>query len=694
MVARLLGRWLWTILLLLGDGSLFGCLSEALETRQSSLTTRSTFLVIAKDESSSYSAYSGLNDYGIPYETLLVTASNVALPILNATATEGNYGGIVVLSNPSLSTAQWNLLYAYQVSFGVRMVLLEATPSSATGTRMLGSCCATGQEQTISINDTSRFTTAGLIKGAALSTIGLYHYPAAVTDSSKATAFVQFGVASGFSSTGSVGGVINDFSGRQQMVFFIDFATAWSLTSSVLTHAWIHWATRGIYPGYRRLILSTQVDDVFLTSPVYYPSGTTFRVRPADLTAHVSWMSSLNAKLPAGSNFTIELGHNGNGNIATSYSLNPSACPQGPISYVSQAATELEYVKPRGTGSNLWPASTSTGGYSYSLNCAKVDPLETFFAVAANRDAFSHVSHTFTHLSQNNATYFDVAREISWNQAWLAQVGLASAKRFSPKGIIPPAITGLHNGDALQAWKDFGIGNAVGDNTRPILLNTENEHWPLITTADGDGFAGMQVIPRWAENIYFNMQCDTAACDVKEWNDIYDNTGTIADLLAQEKETNVRHLLALRHDPHMFHQANLRQTDVDNTVVNGVSGKYSLLQMWVETVALEVARIVTWPIISLKHDDIATAFSNRMTRDSCNYVLSYIQDAATRTIKGVIVTTRDGNSCSVPVPVTVPGTVLNNPGFATEQIGNDPLTVWVVLSGDPVMLALGTAVAW
>lgn len=158
-----------------------------------------------------------------------------------------------------------------------------------------------------------------------------------------------------------------------------------------------------------------------------------------------------------------------------------------------------------GTGINLWPASSSTGGYPYSLNCAKADSLETFFSTTSNRDAFCHVSHTFTHENENNATYFDVAREISWNQAWFAQTGLASAKYFSPRGIIPPAITGLHNGDALRAWSDYGIVNAVGDNTRPKLSNTDNEHWPLITTMQTDGFAGIQVTPRWASNIYFNV---------------------------------------------------------------------------------------------------------------------------------------------------------------------------------------------
>ena len=54
---------------------------------------------------------------------------------------------------------------------------------------------------------------------------------------------------------------------------------------------------------------------MFLTSPMYYPPGSAFRISPKDLDQHVSWMKSINSRLPAGSNYTIEIGHNGNGNI-------------------------------------------------------------------------------------------------------------------------------------------------------------------------------------------------------------------------------------------------------------------------------------------------------------------------------------------------------------------------------------------
>jgi hypothetical protein len=137
-------------------------------------TINSTALVIATDLVSAYSAYSGLNDHGIPYEVLVVPSTGVTLPSLNDSATVGNYGLIVVLSEVSydyggtlgyqsaLNTSQWTELFNYQVSFGVRMVRIDVYPSADSGTTALGGCCDTGVEQFISISDDSAFPSAGL----------------------------------------------------------------------------------------------------------------------------------------------------------------------------------------------------------------------------------------------------------------------------------------------------------------------------------------------------------------------------------------------------------------------------------------------------------------------------------------------------------------------------------------------------
>jgi len=52
--------------------------------------------------------------------------------------------------------------------------------------------------------------------GAGISTAGLWHYPAAITNPAIATEFAQFGKAVGYSSV-TTAGVINNLNGRQQV---------------------------------------------------------------------------------------------------------------------------------------------------------------------------------------------------------------------------------------------------------------------------------------------------------------------------------------------------------------------------------------------------------------------------------------------------------------------------------------------
>jgi hypothetical protein len=351
-----------------------------------------------------------------------------------------------------------------------------------------------------------------------------------------------------------------------------------------------------------------------LKTAIYLGSGTTFRVRPEDMQAHVTWQANMNTRLAAGSNYTIELGHNGDYDIENAllvtnwdatcnpdYAIYPTYYPDPP----------LEFQKPLGTGIDCWP--TTPTNYSWSVACALADPLASWISNPTNSDHFSHVSHTFTHENLNNATYNDTSKEISWNVAWLKQIGLYNATRFSPKGLIPPAITGLHNGDAIKAWIDQGITYAVGDNSRPPLRNTQNEYWPLITMVSTNGYDGLTVIPRWPTPIYYN--CDTANCTTQEWIDTSGGSGNFSTLLDYSRQTATGYLLGLHPDPYMFHQANLRQIDMPMTTIGSQTGQLSLLMSWVETVMQEFTRLVNWPVLSIKHDDIGVLFTNRMTRE-------------------------------------------------------------------------------
>ncbi|KAK6509254.1 hypothetical protein TWF481_004012 [Arthrobotrys musiformis] len=666
---------------------------------------RNTVLVVSPDKPHADTITDTMDGYGIPYEVLIVPQGGTSLPRLNETSGDGNYGLFVILSQVSynygdewrsaLTQSQWNSMYDYQTVYGVRMIHVDAYPGSQFGTEPLGGCCNEGDDQTVTVDKNvaaDQFPTAGL-KFPAMKMTGLWHYPATVTDSGSTICFMTFGANSQYTTT-SCGGVINTFTnGRQQMVFFTSFGS-WSAVSNYLNHVWINWGLFGMFAGYRRVLFNSQIDDLFLPSAIYGTNGGTFRLRPSDVTEHLSWQADLNTRLVsagnAGSSYFIEFAFNGNGNFIYTETIGASSTCAEPINFVrDEEVTPLEYQKILGTGTDMWPPNST---YTWTLACMKKDPLVLQFMDKTYRDAFGLMSHTFTHLGENPITYDDAYREITFNQDFAKLATFTSAAKWSGKGLVPPAITGLHNGDALRAWSTAGLTSCVGDNTRPPLMNPSNPYWPFITNMSGNGFDGFNVIPRFATRIYFN--CDTANCTLQEWIDTSAGKGTIFDLLALERESTAKNLLALRQDPYMFHQANLRWYDVDQLTINGNTQRWSLLQMWVESVLDEFTQYTNWPIITKKHDDMATAFMNRMLRDQCQYNISWNTAADQKSIIGFNVGCQTGNKCSVPIPITIPvGNSITNVGsYTTEKIGNDPLTLWVTLSGAVKTFTLTTPI--
>lgn len=136
-----------------------------------SATVSSTILVLARDQTSALNgATGGLQGYGIPYEVLTVPQAGVSsLPVLNASATHGNYGGIVVLSEvgynyddqyySALTRRQWNQLWDYQTLFGVRMVRLDVFPTSDFGVSSIG---GNVKDEPVVFTNVTGFSTAGL----------------------------------------------------------------------------------------------------------------------------------------------------------------------------------------------------------------------------------------------------------------------------------------------------------------------------------------------------------------------------------------------------------------------------------------------------------------------------------------------------------------------------------------------------
>jgi len=145
----------------------------------------------------------------------------------------------------------------------------------------------------------------------------------------------------------------------------------------------------------------------------------------------------------------------------------------------------------------------------------------------------------------------------------------------------------------------------------------------------------------------------------------------------------------------MFHQQNLRVVDVDPTTINGVTKQRSLYQMWAETIAPAFTSLVDWPFVNIPNDDLFDYYTARMVKDQCNPTTQLLLSTSGNTtqITGFVVDCT-GSTCPEPIPVTIPGgTVTDLQGSTTEQVGNDPLTLWVPLSGSPKTFTLTTPIS-
>jgi hypothetical protein len=146
-----------------------------------------TALVIAAAEWNAADAITVLQGYGAAYDLHFIPKEDAQLPALETTSPGeaiGNYGLIIVASRvaydyggtlgwrSALTDAQWNILYTYQVTYGVRMIHLNAYPEASYGAQPspIGIGAPPTEELTIFLSNTSSIPTAGL-KTRQLSTL-------------------------------------------------------------------------------------------------------------------------------------------------------------------------------------------------------------------------------------------------------------------------------------------------------------------------------------------------------------------------------------------------------------------------------------------------------------------------------------------------------------------------------------------
>ncbi|KAI8469258.1 MAG: hypothetical protein J3K34DRAFT_522256 [Monoraphidium minutum] len=519
------------------------------------------------------------------------------------------------------------------------------------------------------------------------------------------------------------GALVNHADGRQALAFMLDCSDE-AAYCMVLGHLGLAWALQNIIPGQRQVILSLQVDDVFLSTDNM--RGGKYRLTPADLSTTVAWQDTINRRLPPGSNIRAELVFNGNGVLGEVESpdtvRNAPACFSTPLyaelgcscwgkamadcpadaHWFCRACTK-DWKRVRGSaGVEYVPPPSVASWNDYTFN--EYDAL--YRMVKGDRriaDAFFWTTHTFSHQMLDNVTFDTMKLQLDLNlkMAGDLYLGLLGRPNYSPAALVTPAISGLFNGDALAAMAAGGVSTVVGDNTWPgLLLNKGTPYHMLYTTDATNGYPApgtgpsIAIMPRWATAMAFTASTVQEA--LEEWNAgaaAAERAASFDALLKAEADRVLKDgLLALRMDGHMFHQANMR--------VLGSGGPGSLLMMWTEAVLARLISVVSWPIRSVKLDDLSQLYVAREARDACRLsyrlTVSRATQAVTRVTAAAAGAPGGGADCAAPLTVRegvgleagAPGAAVRAAGVPAGD-GAQTLTIRVPAGGSAALRVAG-----
>ncbi|CBJ25809.1 conserved unknown protein [Ectocarpus siliculosus] len=433
-------------------------------------------------------------------------------------------------------------------------------------------------------------------------------------------------------------------------------------------HFYNEWATKGIFMGERRFYLGAVVDDLFLSTPEFeYDGGmneaaVSQRCTGDDLSQLLSVQQALNTQY-SGSEIITEFAFNGGG-IAEHVSQSVEG-----ITYVPNYEETMVTLK--GT---KWFEDGQINVHDTNWLATNVPLMQQDMADGtweANDDLLVELRET------------DCVTEDTGNVQIALMTGMWDSDNYNWRSMVSPGITGLFNENCLDSAAQNLMVCYPGDNTfdgtvsgAAILVNEDNQFHSIYTTTSNNGYDGAQIVPRFATFVYFN--CVSGSCLVNENEyirrfvcectpldpSIADYTctstadecvdddgatdiqslGSIEALFDAEASTTTRYMLTGRRDKYMFHQANIIPAgDVGD-------GSQSLLDYWYERVLEVFSSYITFPVKSIKFDDLCTEFTlHEALDDSSPYVTMALDE--TGAVTGLSYVSGSGAGL---VPLTVP----------------------------------------
>ncbi len=490
----------------------------------SPITVDLKILIITTDPTDTNTALPAIKqalDYqGTPYTVFTASprpsdpTTDRLAPMLSS-GCHGNFEGIILgngdvaYNDPTagwvsaLTNNEWQSLYTYERTYGIRQATWYTFPSSQYGFNPPSSS-----------GDTTANPISAQYNGASGPVFGLYANTANPLTIQNVWAYKATPLDGNTSpllsdSSGNALVAIRSYSdGTQNLAMTFD-GNPNVIHTEVLAYGVVNWVANGLFLGERHIFMTPQEDDILIDDHVWAegtacgtnPESTpvTYRISGNDLQAFINWQTGVQ----------------------------------------SQATTH---------GFKLAHAFVGEGTTGYS-------PDTLTPAIQANQAKFNWINHTLNHTNLDNTNYNTTMSEITQNDQVAQQMGFAS---YTIKNLITPDVSGLNNANAMQAAYDAGVRYVVSDTS----IASGNNPAPNIGIYNQYQH-GILEIPRHPDNLFYNVSNPEQWLEEYNcfYNSFYGRNLTYPEILNNESNVLLHYVMIGDMDPWMFHQTNLRAYD-------------------------------------------------------------------------------------------------------------------------------------
>jgi len=195
------------------------------------------------------------------------------------------------------------------------------------------------------------------------------------------------------------------------------------------------------------------------------------------------------------------------------------------------------------------------------------------------------------------------------------------------------------------------------------------------TTQAFNNFVGVYIIPRETLDIDY---CDTTPAMVVDEFNFHQKAGSASfnfeQIFAIQTKEMVADKLAFRHDPFMLHQANAMIFPYSDPFHGGTVRNVSMISLFMERSALEMASYYTYPVIHHQMDTLVHIFKQRQSMDGCGINATLGIDANNNIVEVTVV---GSSTCQMSLSgVALPST---STGTATMETYATETTAWINL---------------